>query len=402
MFLCCLFFVIEIIIPIESATLKWKSTASLPEYVYGAIAEYDALLHCIWILGGSNHYMDTYWNVNPVDRAWKLDLKTHKYTTFFNRNISVFATAQSSVIVDNIIYSVATPSFIENRKYISTFDTTSQYFNDSFMILSIKGATNIPVIPCIARSTDGKFLFMTGGYLTNHEDNSFVIYDIQSHILYTKLPKLKQKRMCHACTISNGYLYVFGGVGDYMASLLNTIEKIDISNISQLINGNAKWTKLYSQLTAPSAYQRSVALNGTIYIMGGLISMDEPVITTSVVDILNINDETVSTGELLVTSIGYEAIAKVNDVIYLFGGEHKENMGNLPTNMTQISYKSHSNNNKNKGFFTMRNLIIICASTLVFLILLIGCSCCYKKRKQNDPGLEEGLVVQGRDLIQTD
>lgn len=134
----------------------------------------------------------------------------------------------------------------------------------------VKGAENLPrqrEKAACGKTEDGD-LILTGGLNKKGEPTNTVwLYDVDEKTWTTNLPKLKEERSSHGCTIVDEKVYVFGGQnrnGDNLKS-------VEMMNLKKIKRG---WTSLppMKQARAPLAVS---SVGSTIYVFGSNVPNSE-------------------------------------------------------------------------------------------------------------------------------
>ena len=265
-----------------SNPMKYRQYIS---YIYrprsSLVIGYNAPHKTVWFLGGLG-------DGGFVRQSWSLNLSTSPvtWTEWPSLSFTIYARLQTYTNINNIIYWNLNGD-------IGTFNMETQQIEyPSSVIPSLYHNTT-----SIGMTTDGRYLFALSG---SDYNLFFQIYDTYSSnskwFLGPQMPHGRYRFSCH--TSKNHELYVIGGTHPDDYTFLDTIIKINISDIDNINSGFYSWTVLNDNLPIPVGYHRSVEYADLIYIIGGRISKHDrtnkvvvlDTITDKIIDVQDLNE----------------------------------------------------------------------------------------------------------------
>eukprot|EP01083_Nonionella_stella_P179004 634153_1 len=201
---------------------------------------------------------------------------------------------------DDIVYLIQHPS--PNTFHIFDLNTikyTSNWNNITFN-------TNVEDKACLTSSPS--FLYVLGGYPAN-SGTVIQALSLTTYLWMNNPPYMQHSRGKHACIVSNGYLWAFGG--ENASGDLASNERINTTNIRQ-----NTWAFIDS-FSVGLKLTRATSWYDTIYIVGGA-NGDTRYSLTHEVDV-NTGAITTSPDNLPWQSAWCSPII-VDDIFYIFGG----------------------------------------------------------------------------------
>eukprot|EP01084_Bolivina_argentea_P048904 90019_1 len=290
----------------DIAFTDWTvGTAAMPRRCGHAATGYYN--ESIFLLGGAGY----------GHQLMEYDIHSDEFIDHGSQYLSHDTEALGFTQVKNIIYMIAHPG---NR--FSVFDLTSKIYTYGWENITIP--VSVPA-GCLAFSDN--YLFVSGGYKNGLFDslNTFQIFHITSMTWLSNTPQMNDARCLHACVTHpvNKRLYVIGGEGGICASTfdvvwLDTIESINIGNIDNITN--ERWVYIDRLMYAADRAQ-AIIFGQNIVVLGGYYRdsnnsnhyVDE-------VQVINIEDGTVSSNGLMANAEFGSAAIIVDKTIYAFSG----------------------------------------------------------------------------------
>eukprot|EP01084_Bolivina_argentea_P263861 446772_1 len=228
---------------------NWETlTPSVPQPDSRSFCGYHTSSNSIYMLGGFTYNY----------QLWKWDLNTNQFTQYADLSTPLVTFGQAGAVYGDFIY------FVYNYQ-IGRFNMNTRALNYP---ISTVTTTAYGRRPCLAISANGRYLFIIGGSPTTGSSwtTRFHIYDTVNDIL-TQGPNMNRARSTPGCIISdNGFIYAVGG---YNAGAINTVEKIDASNIGNI--QSQSWQYI-DNMAASKSRVRATKLNGSVYLIGGSVN----------------------------------------------------------------------------------------------------------------------------------
>lgn len=170
------------------------------------------------------------------------------------------------------------------------------------------------------KAADGWAAYSCGGGDANAVVSSTLVYFPKTDKFDSTLPDAPRPRYRHAAAALNGKIYLFGGVDIFD----NIVPQIDV-----LDTATKKWDTLPTAMPFPTTDLAAFVYGGKIYTVGGYEVPSYVSVNTT--QIFNPTGNKWSLGPELKRSRGDTFTAVVNGNAYVVGGFHHENNFNEPT-----------------------------------------------------------------------
>eukprot|EP01083_Nonionella_stella_P146590 461246_1 len=261
------------------------------------MAYFDSRTELLWLLGGWD------FNTRGVDDVYTLNMTSGVWTAHTPLPYALETAPHQWTVVQHTFYA-----FVSNQTITYDIDT------EEFKIENIT-----PPLPAVSwdnqwsiytksgcvTSYNAQYVIIVGGSNTKH----LQMYDLGTSQWLSSLPSTIQVHDRGECITHNDHLYMIGGV-DEISTYLNTVEKINLSTLSQ-------WDALSDTLSQPIAFMSAIAVSNVIYVIGGYTGAAD----SNRVHMISTLDDSITTTTVMNYALSRVTLAKTprNEIIALGG-----------------------------------------------------------------------------------
>eukprot|EP01083_Nonionella_stella_P083076 229537_1 len=279
------------------------SSITLPTPKSSQMAYFDSRTELLWLIGGWDLVTHVAGYDTGVFDVYTLNMTSEVWTTHTPLPRRLTTEAYQWTVIQHTFYA-----FVSNQTITYDIDT------EEFKIENIT-----PPLPAVSwdnqwsiytksgcvTSYNAQYVIIVGGSNTKH----LQMYDLGTSQWLSSLPSTIQVHGSGECVTHNDHLYMIGGV-DEISTYLNTVEKINLSTLSQ-------WDALSDTLSQPIAYMSAIAVSNVIYVIGGYTGTA----VSNRVQMISTLDDSITTTTVMNYALSRVTLAKTprNEIIALGG-----------------------------------------------------------------------------------
>eukprot|EP01083_Nonionella_stella_P164100 542151_1 len=295
------FMIMSMYITTSATALSFEEgNTNAPQVMEATAVGYDAATDTILLFGGSD-----------VLKQF-IKFKDHSFfdgvTSHLLRNVG--GDGQSYTQLNNALHCIVPTN--SGSSVIISIDVTT--YNQLATTIAIP--TYVSYAACLT-SIDHYLIVIGGGtWVSTVAMDTVQIYNINTKQWLSNVPSLRTPRMSVSCIVVNDILYAIGGwQGDTPHTYLNTIETLDVSDMSSI--QTQQWQYFGDTLNTARGGTRVVSRGSEIVVIGGQDNAD---VRVSDVHIIDTNSGQIYVGGQLAFGVSYAASIIVDSMLYVFGG----------------------------------------------------------------------------------